>query len=174
MTAFTRQVITEEPAKLGWPLNCRSFPAIVRVMSKRPVRADAAAIVRQIDAELERVAGRVAIAEVPEDEVVDDEDLGIWDDDVAEVVERGHRSFSPGDLVMIEWDGAWYDGKVVAIRGNKYRVTYDGWEASWNEEVPAARLRMLVTARPKQRRKPKSPKSRSAPKPKKPRKPKRR
>ena len=136
--------------------------------AKRPVRVDAATIVRQIDAELERVAGRVVIEDEDDDEL---DDGASWNDDLGEIVEHGNARYAVGDLVMIEWDGAWYDGAVIAIRGTKYRVAYDGWDASWDEDVAPARLRLLVTARAPKAQKP-QPQPQPQPKPK--RKPKRR
>src|SRR5882672_5180158 len=92
--------------------------------TKRPVRSDAATIVRQIDAELERVAGRTS------------------DDD-------SEPLYAAGDRVQIHWRTKWYDGEILAVDGDLYRVHYLGWGASWDEDVGADRLRPIV--RPKKR-----------------------
>lgn len=58
----------------------------------------------------------------------------------------GHR-LRAGEPVMIEWQGSWWPGRVVALRSRGARVTYDGYDASSDEEVTRARLGLRVTRR---------------------------
>ncbi|MDH5656180.1 MAG: hypothetical protein OEZ34_09745 [Spirochaetia bacterium] len=45
--------------------------------------------------------------------------------------------------VSILWNNKWYKGKILKKIGNKYFITYDGYEASWNEWVGPERLKPL-------------------------------
>jgi WD40 repeat protein len=51
------------------------------------------------------------------------------------------QQFKVGASVEIEWNGKWYPGKILEIKGEKYYVSYDGYNAEWNEYVSASRLR---------------------------------
>ena len=51
-----------------------------------------------------------------------------------------------GDRVDIEWKGFWFEGRVLEVNGDQYKVHYDGYSAVWDEWVPADRLRRIVTA----------------------------
>jgi hypothetical protein len=51
-----------------------------------------------------------------------------------------------GDTVAIEWQGQWYSGHVVTLVGNTVRVHYDGYDASQDETVARARLRVNPSA----------------------------
>lgn len=57
------------------------------------------------------------------------------------------QSFKKGDKVQILWETKWYDGKIEEIKGDKYLISYDGYDASWNETVGAERLKagVLIT-----------------------------
>ena len=50
-------------------------------------------------------------------------------------------SYSAGDKVDVNWNGAWWKGEVLATDGAKFKIHYVGWGANWDESVPAARLR---------------------------------
>jgi hypothetical protein len=50
------------------------------------------------------------------------------------------------DAVEIQSSGSWYPGKILKVDGEKFFVTYDGWDESWNEWVGADRLRGFKTA----------------------------
>lgn len=50
-------------------------------------------------------------------------------------------SWKVGDKVDVNWNKAWWQGKVLSISGSDYKVHYIGWAASWDETVPASRLR---------------------------------
>lgn len=46
-----------------------------------------------------------------------------------------------GDKVDINWKDQWWQGEVIGVTGNKYKVHYTGWSSSWDETVGANRLR---------------------------------
>ena len=50
-------------------------------------------------------------------------------------------TFKTGDAVDVEWNGAWWQGRVLSVNGGLYRVHYVGWAASWDESVTSARVR---------------------------------
>ena len=50
--------------------------------------------------------------------------------------------YKASDVVDILWNGSWYEGSILAVAtGDKYRVHYAGYGASWDEWVTGARLR---------------------------------
>lgn len=55
------------------------------------------------------------------------------------------QSFKKGDAVQIEWKTKWYNGKIEEVKGDKYLISYDGYDASWNETVGAERLKAVVS-----------------------------
>ncbi|MBI5516454.1 MAG: hypothetical protein HY909_21905 [Deltaproteobacteria bacterium] len=60
--------------------------------------------------------------------------------------------YAPGDAVRIRYNSTWYDGKVLRRAGpSSWEVSYDGWDASWNEVVGPGRLQALAGA-PRARR----------------------
>jgi len=46
-----------------------------------------------------------------------------------------------GDTVEVSWAGAWYSAKILAVRAGEYRITYVGWDSSWDEWVKPSRIR---------------------------------
>lgn len=70
-------------------------------------------------------------------------------------------SYTKGELVEIHWGSKWWEGSIVAVQGkDSYLISYDGWNASWNEVVGPERLRLpggktKKTAPPKKKRRPK-------------------
>lgn len=52
------------------------------------------------------------------------------------------QTFKKGDAVQIEWKSKWYNGKIIEVKGDQYLISYDGYDASWNETVGAERLKM--------------------------------
>ena len=40
-----------------------------------------------------------------------------------------------GEQLRVEWNGAWYDARIVDVDGDRYRITYDGYDSSWDEWV---------------------------------------
>ena len=71
-----------------------------------------------------------------------------WDEYVT--VERLRRApaklaVQEGDAVQAEYRGKWYAARVLAVRSDgRVRITYDGWDSSWDEDVVPARLRKLT------------------------------
>lgn len=45
-----------------------------------------------------------------------------------------------GDAVRVLWGGQWWDAHVIDARADLFKIRYDGWDASWDEWVEAARL----------------------------------
>lgn len=46
-----------------------------------------------------------------------------------------------GDKVDVNWNGQWWQGQILSVNGNQYKVHYIGWASSWDETVTASRLR---------------------------------
>jgi hypothetical protein len=54
-------------------------------------------------------------------------------------------NYAVGDHVLVEWEGNVYPAVVVKVKGpGKYQIHYDGYEDTWDEEVPRARIKGLV------------------------------
>jgi hypothetical protein len=71
-----------------------------------------------------------------------------WDDaEDAWVTPERVRPFRPtlrrvGQRVEVEWDGDWFLGRIIEVRPDGlHKVTYDGYDASWDEWVPSSRMR---------------------------------
>src|SRR6266850_4991067 len=52
------------------------------------------------------------------------------------------KSWKPGDRVEVEWKGDWYQAEVIEVKGNQYKVHYDGYASSWDEWVDTSRVRI--------------------------------
>lgn len=51
-------------------------------------------------------------------------------------------SFGEGEAVSVLWKGTWYPAHVLkAMGGGRYRIHYDGYDASWDENVGPSRIR---------------------------------
>ena len=50
-------------------------------------------------------------------------------------------AWKAGSKVDVNWNGQWWQGQVLSVTGNQYKVHYIGWASSWDEVVPASRLR---------------------------------
>ncbi len=49
--------------------------------------------------------------------------------------------FAVGDKVIVEYDGRWYDAVVLeVVSATKWKIHYDGWEDSADEEVGPGRI----------------------------------
>ena len=57
------------------------------------------------------------------------------------------KAQSVNDAVEIDFKGVWYPGKVLKVEGEMYFVSYDEWDAVWNEWVGAERLRAITPLR---------------------------
>jgi len=50
--------------------------------------------------------------------------------------------WSAGAHVQVLWNGTWYASTILAVNGNgTFRIHYDGWASSWDEDVAADRIR---------------------------------
>lgn len=52
------------------------------------------------------------------------------------------QSFKKGDAVQVLWKNNWYPGKIEEVKGDKFLISYDGYDASWNETVEIDRLKV--------------------------------
>jgi hypothetical protein len=46
-----------------------------------------------------------------------------------------------GEQVQVDWKGTWYKGTILEAASGRYKIRYAGYDASWDEWVPPARLR---------------------------------
>ncbi|WP_210412708.1 MBT domain-containing protein [Luteimonas granuli] len=51
------------------------------------------------------------------------------------------RTFRAGERVEVDWSGRWYPAQVRKVDGGRYLIGYDGYDSSWDEWVPPARIR---------------------------------
>lgn len=51
--------------------------------------------------------------------------------------------FKVGDAVEVNWKGAWYKASVMAVKGGKTKIHYDGYDNSWDEWVGLSRIRAV-------------------------------
>lgn len=50
-------------------------------------------------------------------------------------------SFSAGTPVYVEWNGGWWDARVLKVlRSDRWRIRYDGWSSRWDEDVGRDRI----------------------------------
>ncbi len=50
--------------------------------------------------------------------------------------------FAVGQAVLVLWGTEWWPGKILEAGPNsRYKVTYEGYDSSWDEVVPSARVR---------------------------------
>ena len=54
------------------------------------------------------------------------------------------QTYKKGDKVEIESSGTWYPGNILELKDGQYKIHYDGWESSWDEWVPASRLKAIA------------------------------
>lgn len=50
-------------------------------------------------------------------------------------------AFNTGDPVQVKWKGSWYPASVIAVKGGKYKIHYDGYDNSWDEWVGNDRIK---------------------------------
>jgi len=56
---------------------------------------------------------------------------------------RADAQLIAGQLLQVKWGNQWWGAKVVAVKGNgSVRITYVGWEKSWDEWVERGRLQL--------------------------------
>lgn len=58
------------------------------------------------------------------------------------ITKLNSQTFSKGESIEISWKGEWYKGKIVEVKSNdNYLISYDGYDATWNESVGVGRIR---------------------------------
>ncbi len=51
-------------------------------------------------------------------------------------------SYKAGEAVEVYWNSSWWPGTIKTVLGEgRYRIGYDGWGSSWDEDVTPRRLR---------------------------------
>jgi hypothetical protein len=54
----------------------------------------------------------------------------------------GSDTFKIGDRVQVEWHGGWYPASVIGQPSpSRYRIHYDGYDSSWDENVDPTRIK---------------------------------
>src|SRR6266480_1848577 len=51
------------------------------------------------------------------------------------------KAWKRGDRVEVQWKGDWYQAEVIEVKGNQYKIHYDGYDSSWDEWVDNSRIR---------------------------------
>ena len=54
-------------------------------------------------------------------------------------------NFTVNQKVEVLWKGRWYKATVLTVKGNAYKIHYDGYASSWDETVPKNRIRNINT-----------------------------
>lgn len=49
--------------------------------------------------------------------------------------------YTKGDKVLIEYQGQWFPGKIIETKPEGFYVSYDDYDASWNETLKSDRLK---------------------------------
>jgi hypothetical protein len=56
-------------------------------------------------------------------------------------------SYKAGEAVDVYWNASWWPGTIKTVLGEgRYRIGYDGWSATWDEDVTPRRLRRRAAA----------------------------
>lgn len=58
-----------------------------------------------------------------------------------------HAQYSAGSKVLILYQEQWYPGKIIEVKSDGYLISYDNYDASWNETVKADRLKSVTEAK---------------------------
>ena len=53
------------------------------------------------------------------------------------------QTFKQNDKVEIDYNGSWYPGYIMETKGDQYKIHYDNYTDSWDEWVPATRLKAI-------------------------------
>jgi hypothetical protein len=62
--------------------------------------------------------------------------------------DRARGGHVPGEAVLVEWGGKWWNANVVEVVGDaSWRIHYDGWSDRWDEVVSSERM-AAVSASP--------------------------
>ena len=57
------------------------------------------------------------------------------------------NNFTVKQNVEVLWKGRWYKATILEVKNSSYKIHYDGYASSWDETVPAARIRAIGTER---------------------------
>jgi hypothetical protein len=49
-----------------------------------------------------------------------------------------------GEQVKVEWNNSWWDATILEINGEKYSITYAGFDSSWDELVTSERIQKIA------------------------------
>ena len=156
------QSVAEDSCRVhydGWEANWDEYVPLDR-MCRAPQRVDGVAVGDAVSVDYRGAWYAATVLAVQPDgrlRIHYDGWDASWDEDVVpsrvklgapDAPDAGALPGTPlsGDLeagasVYIEYDGAWYGGTVLARNGQLYRIHYDDWDSSWDEDVPTARLR---------------------------------
>ncbi|MHC4410543.1 MAG: MBT domain-containing protein [Planctomycetota bacterium] len=47
-----------------------------------------------------------------------------------------------GQLLQACWGNRWWAARIVALRGNRVRIHYVGWDDIWDKSVEPSRIRL--------------------------------
>ncbi len=53
------------------------------------------------------------------------------------------QDYQPGQRVEALWKEQWWPAKVLQVQEGRFRITYDGFDGTWDEWAEARRLRPL-------------------------------
>ena len=53
----------------------------------------------------------------------------------------GGSAYSTGEAVMVSWKGSWWPAHVVKVGDQRWYITYDNYDSSWNEWVGPDRIK---------------------------------
>lgn len=67
-------------------------------------------------------------------------DKALQPDNLAKAPAATGKTFSVDDKVLVEWRGRWWPAKVIEAGDNKWKITYDGYDSSWDEWVGPDRI----------------------------------
>jgi len=49
--------------------------------------------------------------------------------------------YMPGDYIQVEWEGDWYGATILEFGKKGYKITYEGYDSSWDEWISPSRMR---------------------------------
>jgi hypothetical protein len=69
------------------------------------------------------------------------EDLGSGENIGKDEDAGGVALFPEGSLVEVNWQGKWYNARVLDFKDGLYLISYSGYDSSWDEWVDSSRIR---------------------------------
>ena len=54
--------------------------------------------------------------------------------------------YKKGTSVEVKWQKSWYPATIIDVRDGSHLITYKGFDSTWDEWVPSARIRSTSTA----------------------------